>query len=841
MSPFEIFRRNLKPLMIFLTFLALMSFVVLPVVSDAMRQSSSAGSNAVAAKYSGKELTRSRVDYFTRNHYSLVQFLSGIAEETIKRGGSPKTAGFGYDAQQKRITSLGINSQPGTEATIRTFMFADQAAKEGFELDDNSLSYWLDQFTDGTMSEGEVVSRLMKATRNAMGRPHLYEQLRNHLLADVYLRRGSSGFMTQSGAVMTPDEQWENFLKLNQSATATTYGVLVNDFLDQTNDEPSASKIREVFEEGKERDPDDQASEPAFHKPYAAEFEYLVGDYQKFLDKETAKLSEEELREEYERRLKGGDFQIDDLPATDILDELEDESADEEEALSEGKTEEAMTQESVGSDQATEALDRNSSEEAIDSPQEDRKEVTPSGDKAQLEEPSPEDQSSRREGANANAIRLVNFQNEEDTVVDAAEDAVSQTLGESEQEEASDSKSGEESKSSEEATESSKSSEADEKGLDQESKNASGSPATEAGKADSSVEFSAGEPAEKGDAAEQEDGAEGESKPADEPEPKTESFEDVRDELAAELAGPAARAAMDEAITKVNRRMKKYFSKLALHSSNEVAGQVSEPPARPDLEQLGKEFGLTRGTTTLMTRTEIAETAISKSFDVGANFGQRGIDFTNMMYGYPTQRGTVAPKPTFSVIRFADDQAGLIYVAWKVAERDAYTPTLDEVREEVVSAIRMEEARGLAKAEAESLAKQANEGADLATLIPEDKKDNLKTGLGPFTWLNMVGFRQITVGNIPELDSVGDDFMKAAFSTDEGGFSVAANQPRRVYYVIKPEKLDPSVEELRERFKQPINRMMSGMVGGGANGVIRGYYETIDNELGYESFLGGDE
>ena len=54
--------------------------------------------------------------------------------------------------------------------------------------------------------------------------------------------------------------------------------------------------------------------------------------------------------------------------------------------------------------------------------------------------------------------------------------------------------------------------------------------------------------------------------------------------------------------------------------------------------------------------------------------------------------------------------------------------------------------------------------------------ENFKEDLGPFTWMNSFGFAGATIGNVPELDSVGNDFMKAVFESEPGKLQVATNQ-----------------------------------------------------------------
>lgn len=791
-SPFEIFRRNLKPLMVFLTLLALMAFVVLPTMQSYMQNQAGGGGDAVVAKFAGGSLKQSRVDYFTRNHQSTVRFLAELAEHTIALGGVPATPGFQYDAKNKRIERLGINESPSVESTIRTFMFANEATKEGFELDDASLSGWLESFTGGMISDGEITARLMKATGNQMGRPHLYEQLRNHLLADVYLRRGNASLMSTNGVLMTPDEQWRNFLKLNQSATVSAYGVLVNDYLDQTNKTPSDQRIREVFEEGKDRDPNEQSAEPAFHQQYAARFEYLVGDYRQFLDAEIAKLTEDQIKAEYERRIKGGDFQ---LPQEDEAKEEkapeekapeEKASASEDEATGdqamveqavpaakEAENEEMTTEETVEPETDLEtATDPETATEQpaveeVQSPAKEAAAVEPQTAEPVVQEPAAagDKDQSRTQRSRSNAVRLVFAQERSD-------DSPEETAGE-------------------------------------ENSNADGA-------TDENEEMKSDKPADSAG---------------------VESLDDVRDQIAEDLAGPAAREAMDKAVTRVNKTMRTYFSELAIHQSNLSVGQKSTEPTRPDLKGLAEELGLVFESIGPHTVTTIQKEPIAQSFEVGSQFGRRGPGFALMMFGFSNGRNDINPQPLFAAVRTADDQKGKIYVSWKTDETQAKTPSLDEAREDVIMAIRMQEARELAKAEAQEIADAAAKSGDLSNEIPDDKKDNFYEGLGPFTWMNSFGFSGATIGNVPELDSVGNDFMEATFNTEENKLSVAPNQPQRVFYVVQPTKFEPSTEDLQEQFKQPVNRMMARMVSSDINEVLSDYYDSVDEKAGFESFV----
>ncbi len=801
-SPFDLFRRNLKPFMIFATLLALVSFVVLPVLQTYMQTRGGAGSDVVLAKYNGKDLTATRVNYFTQNHASTVRFLADLAQETINRGGVPRTSGFDYDAQTKQIRALGINENPSDDSSIRTFMFADQAAQAGFQLDDAALQSWLERFTDGMISQGEITSRLMQATQNRMGPPHLYEQLRHHLLADVYLRRGNSGLFGNAGPLLTPDEQWENFLKLNRNATINSYGVLVNDYLDKTEKEPSASEIREVYEDGKDRDASDQSDEPGFNKQYAATFEYLVGNYQTFLDAERAKLTEEEIRAEYDRRLKGGDFQLPEeataaAAATAMEEALAEpkEDGNKEDETKEDGNKDGGTEESDATDPADDQTEVKAEiESKMDAEAEEVEEtnIDTNADPTDQSDASPTSDSSSV--PKNNGIRLVIAQDDTDDTVSEETDTDTEEKPEAEAEADTDT----------------------DTDTDTEEK-----PETDTKMAD--VKPAAKKPEPKVDTPKVDT-------------PKVETFEDVRESIADDMAGPAARDAMDTAITSVTQAMRGYFSRLGLHQSSLAVGKKSEPPTRPDFEKMASELGLTRETIGPVTETTITDEPINNSFEVGTQFGRRGPGFAVMMFGFDNGQTQLPKQPLFTPVRTADDQAGKIYVAWKTDEKEAYTPSLEEVRDEVVMAIRMKQARELATVAADEIAKEADAGAKLVDLIPEDKKDNYREDLGPFTWMDSFGFQGATIGNVPELDSVGPKFMKAVFLTDEGGFATAANQPGRVVYVVQPTKFDPSIDELRRQFTQPINRMMARMVATDIGEIRNGYYESLDEKAGFEEF-----
>lgn len=291
---------------------------------------------------------------------------------------------------------------------------------------------------------------------------------------------------------------------------------------------------------------------------------------------------------------------------------------------------------------------------------------------------------------------------------------------------------------------------------------------------------------------------------------------------------------MVESAANAFKAMQSYFTQKAINDSNVLAGQPGKEPKKPDLEALAKELGFEFKTIGPYSRVTIADEPISTSMDAQTPFGSQGPNFTLMMYGYSLGQNIVEPRGLYTPLQTTEFMSGKTYVSWKVAETEASTPTLAEAREDVIKYLRMKEAKELAQTAAEELAKKAAEQSDkpLAELIPEDKKDNLKEGLGPFKWLDSFG-RGVTMGNVPELDAVGDDFMAAVFEAEVGEYRIAANQPERVIYVVKPTKFEPSDDELRQRFREPANRRDITAIEAGIGGVLGEFYESIDKKAGF--------
>ena len=320
-------------------------------------------------------------------------------------------------------------------------------------------------------------------------------------------------------------------------------------------------------------------------------------------------------------------------------------------------------------------------------------------------------------------------------------------------------------------------------------------------------------------------------------EPSVPTFEAMRDEIARSLAEPKARQAITETMTELANQLDDYYTERS------IAGPIGDPdpsdepfelPDPPDFEKLAETYGLTTEKLNLITATQFNELPIAQTYDANEPPG-RGSNATALLFGDP--RTGVPPTATYLPRWTTDVQNRDQYLMWKPVERNAYSPEFNEVRDEVVRAVRYVEARKLATEDAKRLAEAANGETPLTDVIPEAKRANFKANVGPFTWLQGYFGFGVVPGNVPELNDVGEDFMEATFTTSVGDAATATNNDGTVVVVVEPVEFTPEDEALRERFKQPRERQILNQIASGGLRIQQGFNRSVEEQTGLEEFL----
>lgn len=293
--------------------------------------------------------------------------------------------------------------------------------------------------------------------------------------------------------------------------------------------------------------------------------------------------------------------------------------------------------------------------------------------------------------------------------------------------------------------------------------------------------------------------------------------DDMKKDLRAELHNQKVAQEVRKRIADARKFMGELSYKVLLPSDHPE--HMTYEAVVKKIEEYATQHSLRYVTAPLMTFNEMTK---SEEFPVGqsiATLGQQSLPVADVMS--MTSSGDLY-RPGSSDLQTAVEMTSFAY--WKIQDKASYIPeNLDneEIRNQVTEAWRLAKAQPLALARAEELAKQAREGGKpLAEALAEATVTG-KAGevfvdvrpTGEFSWMS-VGLAPATSMTSPppvrasEVNGVkdpGEEFFEMAFDKlKPGEIGVAPNEEHSVYYIIKVIERNPSNEEqladLRSQF-----------------------------------------
>ena len=162
------------------------------------------------------------------------------------------------------------------------------------------------------------------------------------------------------------------------------------------------------------------------------------------------------------------------------------------------------------------------------------------------------------------------------------------------------------------------------------------------------------------------------------------------------------------------------------------------------------------------------------------------------------------------------------YAVWKIDDRPGRIPEFEEVREEVLRAWRIQKARPLAEERAQELAKSLAPEQSLSDALQGKTVTGAENGAPlrvqqteSFSWLRRLSAPQenpfappvIEMSTISAVENAGEDFMRVVFNELQvGQTGVAPNADRTAYYVVQVKSRTPSDEEGLARLRQSFMR-----------------------------------
>ena len=822
-SPFSYFRKNQRLWMAAAVLIAILSFVVAPMLQSFTGRGSVSGrrdANAKAASWSGGSITQDQLDIELGELAVANTFLKKLAFDVREKGGFPKVPEVRPD-----FALVGITPDTRDPSSIlERKILAAEANRMGIHFDDQSVKTFLQKFVDGKLSGEQIQKALREVSGGRMSLVDFNRLMKEELAKNAVLRLANGGQRYEERAnaqglptavLSPPSKNWQYFTRFKRRASVETFPVFVKDFEESIDGKPTDKELRELFEKGKELTRINQPilTEPAFMTPELADFEFIACDIEKIIDEEKTKITEELLRSEYERRAKEKVF---DVPLTEeekkALQEKIEQEKKEQQAKEPAPANLPPTLDNPDSPApapapAAEPAPAPATEPAPAPAAEPAPAPAADPAPAPAAEPAPPPAANPQSSFTQNqASRLVSFQDPAPVppvevpapVQPAAETPAPETPAAVPQ-----------------ATEV-PANPVPANPLPATALPAAALPATE-------------NPSVAPSAAPQATPPEAPAVPM-----RTQSFEEVKEALARELAaGPAFRV-LEQRVNEMRDLMETYAANRRAWERAVAEKDTSmKEPEMLNLQQIADKYGFQFG------RTGLVDVRTASSLPIGRSRVSRGprmqpFEFPNLI--------RFAPNPNES------DSLGNLYMPlqstalltrylfWKVAHEASSTPSFETARESVTSVWKMQRAAEKAESKAKAIATKAS-SASLAESLESDTERGLVVRPTPFSWFNplMADF-DIQLSNVENLKPLDNDFMEKVFAAEPGTTLVASDAAKEIYYVVKVLDFSPSEEDLMLSFSAAPNtggvQNVSNME---SSSLIRSWFSTVQKQLGFQS------
>lgn len=702
-NPLAAFRKHQNVLLGVFGVLIMLSFAVGPIIQGCQQRTSGGPqSDGDVVTYRAGSIKESELNSMRYSRQALRQYMATIGQIATTRGA---TVGGSFVPQ--RVDEVNL---------VETRLLAEEAQRIGIVIEKEEIVRFLKEYTGGQIKASEFADLLKDVTGNRMSESQFFSAMQQHLLAARF------GSLVQQGlAAATPSSMWDSFQRLNRRVEAEMVAYPVSDYL--STDAIPEARLREIYEEGKERFVDPSSPRPAFKQRKRVAVAYVKCVRDEYVAAEKIGITEADITEHYETNKESYRNQtlppVGEMETATELDssfDLTDESG--------GSTSEADSEES-GED---ESADENAETESGCGPQEDDETV----DDTQSETPVDDETES------------------EETPSDDTTDQASEPTEPADEDPAPADNTAEESTTD----------------------------------GNTSIGEATDETATEDDSAVTESTEDDIANLPEEPKaPEFKPLEEVRESIIETIASKRAEPKFEQAKNLVESAMRDYFNDYIAWTVG-ADEEGSEQPAVIDLAALAAKHKFTAGSVPLVNGFELTERdpitdqpkyEISAAFDITS---QSIINFSQVIFDEELRK--------FETRRIRGMMSGSDFIYWKTDETEAKALTFDECKKEVEAFAKRidaaEKAREAAQKEATAL---ASTGKSLTEYFAG--KTNVKVQeTGVFSWMTMLTQQQRPMVNeVPGIPySRSDDFMRDVFSLKQGEYGVALNGPKTVAYLV---------------------------------------------------------
>lgn len=733
-SPFGYFRKHTKAFMAVAAVLCMFIFVIGGAFDPSGQ--GNAGANATVATWNGGSLDQQQLNTLISHRIITDEFLKRLFTTA---GGTEYDLPTDIPVQGILLTA---QQQDNIEQiVVETEVEADLAKRAGIVVSDDVVNHYIEQMGLNKVSNEEIV-RLLGTVGNRNPNTSegiVFGTLRKLLAAFFYTQ-----MYVDAGGVVMPHERWEDWRQVNERISLQAATLPVEKFLSEVP-EPTEAQLLALYNDYKDFPPGQvvrvgdrllKSPNPGFAEPRRVRLQYVKGSVDQLAEKLKDKITEDDIAYYYEKN-KASEFLKLGLPGAtesestpDSIPAVETESTDSPAATPPAEPSAPAATTPPTSDEP--AADATPATEA-----------TPAESPADEPAPPADGEEQSFNARPASPFRLASFQETPATTKEPETPAAEAPAEDAEE----------------------------------------SAPATdEATSTEEAAPAEATPPAAEPSVT---------TPPADQYEPLENVRDEIRLQLAREMAADELERIMSESMTQLQSEYNVFGS--AVIEAEEAKKKAPKPPAKlADLQWLAEKHGLAYEKTSPLTDIELFETPLGKA------------------YGNTTQQMNVT-QAMFSALEpfepfLAADLDGDAYVVLKTEDLPSRVPEFKEVRDQVAKAWKQREAAKLAEKQAKALAAEIEKSSTpFDQFFFADRGYEVVKETALFSWLNYPAGRAGTgvlpiMSDVPELESIGPEFMEAAFSLKDNETLGLLNYDQTAAYVIRLARKQWTDDELKQLF-----------------------------------------
>jgi hypothetical protein len=308
-SPFRLFRRYQKALLVVAGVILMFVFVVGDSLMQYMQSSGGGASDdrrqlpqATAVTWNGGQLSNAELHQLVMQRVIVNMFV-----RTVEYAGRQAAYDAGVEPQPLTVEAILGPERPQENVerdVVRTRIFADAARTEGMSISDEYLLGYLQKLGRGQV--GADVLRQIIGQLQFNGRPvsvdFVLDALREEMLARNYLASYTFALDT-----VTPEQRYSDWLRANDRVVVEAAALPAEAFVVDVKD-PTEAELTTFYEQYKNREAVPErvgglefpSPTPGFAKPRKVELQFLRADFNQFLEKVEDEVTDAEIEKFYE-------------------------------------------------------------------------------------------------------------------------------------------------------------------------------------------------------------------------------------------------------------------------------------------------------------------------------------------------------------------------------------------------------------------------------------------------------------------------------------------------------------------------------------------------------------